>query len=395
VTVSFVEPAIEQLLVERIVSVAEMASLAEEWNALAQDVPFLRHEWLETWWRHYGSPSQELFIIALRTADGELVGVAPWYRTTLLSRLRVVRQLGSGEVASDYVGLLAHPDHTDAVAREISRWLVEDGAGEWDLIDIDAVRADDPAFERLIAELRVCGHLVDRRLPYRTWKATLAATWDGYLATISKSRREQTRRFLRRSVDTGRAVVRCVEHEDELPQGWRILADLHQRRRVSLGDAGCFSSPRFVQFHTEVARRFLDLGRLRLRWLEIGGKPAAVEYGFTGGDTIYYYQSGIDPALAEESPGWISLATSLRSAIEDGYRFFDFLRGDEPYKASLGGQPVPLARIRIVGRSLLARTHYRAWLAGSRAKGLVKRGWQKLQTWRRSAEASHGKGEQN
>ena len=65
---------------------------------------------------------------------------------------------------------------------------------------------------------------------------------------------------------------------------------------------------------------------MRLRWLEYEGRPAAIEYSLTGGDTVYYYQSGLDPAMAEESPGWVALGATLRDAIAEGYRMYDFAR---------------------------------------------------------------------
>ena len=71
----------------------------------------------------------------------------------------------------------------------------------------------------------------------------------------------------------------------------------------------------------------------------------AAEYGFVGDDTIYYYQGGFEPELADESPGWLSLAASLRLAIDQGYRSYDFLRGDESYKSSWRTVARPLVRV--------------------------------------------------
>jgi CelD/BcsL family acetyltransferase involved in cellulose biosynthesis len=40
----------------------------------------------------------------------------------------------------------------------------------------------------------------------------------------------------------------------------------------------------------------------------------------------------------------------IRDAVEAGLPFFDFLRGDEPYKYDLGGKDYPLYRM-VVKRS--------------------------------------------
>ena len=91
-------------------------------------------------------------------------------------------------------------------------------------------------------------------------------------------------------------------------------------------------------------------GKLRLSWLELDGAPIAIEYSFTGGDTVYYYQGGFDPAVSKLGPGWLMTALSMRAAIAEGYRYFDFLRGDEPYKASWNATPRPLVERRVAGR---------------------------------------------
>ena len=155
--------------------------------------------------------------------------------------------------------------------------------------------------------------------------------------------------LLKNSIDSGRVVVHSVDNPADFERAFAILIELHQKRRQSIAEAGCFASPRFTQFHREIAGRFLAAGRLRLTWLELDGRPLAAEYGFTGGKTVFYYQSGFEPELAGEQPGWLSLAVSLRQAIEEGYRGFDFLRGDEPYKASWRAQQRPLVRVRVAG----------------------------------------------
>src|SRR5204862_1175401 len=60
--------------------------------------------------------------------------------------------------------------------------------------------------------------------------------------------------------------------------------------------------------------------------------PVAAWYGFAWGDTVYFYQSGRDPAWERHSVGLVLMGTMIQRAIERGYRRFDFLRGADPYK---------------------------------------------------------------
>src|SRR5207244_453594 len=84
--------------------------------------------------------------------------------------------------------------------------------------------------------------------------------------------------------------------------------------------------------------------RLRLHWLELDGRPVAAEYHIAGEDIVYAYQSGIEPEVLHEEPGHLAAIATLQLAIAQGYRAFDFLRGDEPYKAHWRAQPRPPCR---------------------------------------------------
>src|SRR5581483_9649647 len=123
------------------------------------------------------------------------------------------------------------------------------------------------------------------------------SSWDAYLATLSKSRRPHMRALCRRNFDTGRVTLHVVKTPKQLERAFAILIDLHQKRRESLAQPGCFSSRQFTDFQRDVAARMLASGRLRLLWLELEGRPIAVEYGFSGGGAVYYYQGGFDPEL--------------------------------------------------------------------------------------------------
>jgi CelD/BcsL family acetyltransferase involved in cellulose biosynthesis len=359
----------------RIVAVHGEGSLddvAGPWNALAGDVPFRRWEWAQTWWRHYQDAHSQLFTLLVFDDQQHLVGIAPWYVSRNRRQGRVVRFLGSGEVCSDYLTVLAEPEWAEVVAERIAQWLATEGASQWDLLDLSGVEASDATIAALERGLVAHGRLVDRQPDMSCWRAALPGAWEQFLATLSKSRRERTRALLRRAIDTGRAVVHQVRTESDLERGFAILIDLHQKRRRSLSQAGCFASERFTEFHREMAGRFLADGRLRMLWTELDGQPVAVEYSFVGGETVYYYQGGFEPELADERPGWLGFAVSLKLAIEQGYQSYDFLRGDESYKASWRAAARPLVHVRAVGTRRSARLRFAAWRAGEAVKARAR-----------------------
>ncbi|HTU25560.1 MAG TPA: GNAT family N-acetyltransferase [Pirellulales bacterium] len=363
------------LLVERIDSLAALEQLADAWNALEPAVPFLTHAWSAAWWQHYQPQAGELFTLAVRDAAGTLIGVAPWHRETLRGRGRVVRFLGSNEVCADYISLVAQPADRKAVALAVADWLAGPGAGEWDMLEMTGVEQNDEAMACLHTALAERGHAAHEAVRWQGWRTDLPGTWDDYLAGLPKSRRTSVRNQIKKLVDTGRVRFRRAETPADVARAFEILIELHQKRRGMLQQAGCFASESFTMFHRELADRFLRSGRLRLSWLEMDDAPIAIEYSFTGGDTVYYYQGGFDPSVSQLGPGWLMSALSLRAAIAEGYGCFDFLRGDEPYKASWKASPRPLVQRRVASRRPSARMRHAAWQTGEAVRRWAAQRW--------------------
>src|SRR5512147_2189603 len=90
---------------------ADLAPLAGEWNALLSEsitqVPFLRYEYLWTWWTTRGGgewPHSELAIVTAREGE-RLVGIAPLFSTQNREGEAALLLLGSIEI-SDYLDLI-------------------------------------------------------------------------------------------------------------------------------------------------------------------------------------------------------------------------------------------------------------------------------------------------
>ncbi len=342
------------LNVRRLTSEEAFHNLAQAWDGLSGDIPFRRTQWCHGWWRHYGRPNAELLILAVEDSDANLLGLAPWYLERSLRGGRVIRFLGSGEVCSDYVTILSQVGSEQAVAGCIADWLRSDFHGQWDSIEWDGMIQGDVSIETLVAQLEDKGALIDRPAGQQCWRIELPDNWDEYLARLSRKRRERVRAFVRRMFDSGLAIWHLAETDAEVARGYEILIDLHQKRRISLEEKGCFASDTFTEFHREMLHQLWSEGRARIHWIEFEGRPIAVEYDLIGARTVYVYQTGIDPDAIEHSPGWLSAIASIRSALEGGYASFDFLRGDEPYKATLRGEPVAMQVVQVTAPNTAA-----------------------------------------
>jgi CelD/BcsL family acetyltransferase involved in cellulose biosynthesis len=321
-----------------------------------------------------------LAVLGVFNDGGTLVGLAPWYVERTALHGRVLRFLGSGKVCSDYMSILCHPSAESAVIDILSDYLVQslDNGLRWDLLDLEGVDAEDRTVGRLVTNLATEGCSIHRRSGLNCWRLELPTHWDTYLTSLSRNLRRDFRRLDRDLISTHRAKLHSVTCIDALPEAMAILVTLHQRRRKMLGESGCFISPQFLDFYNDVVPELFRRGQVQLHWLEIDGCPVASEFQLVGDGTLYTYQAGIAPDALAHQPGKLIYFIILRRAIEQGYRAFDFLRGDEPYKARFGAQARPSLRIRIVPPAPAAQFRHHLWLAGFALKNMAK---QELQQW--------------
>jgi CelD/BcsL family acetyltransferase involved in cellulose biosynthesis len=363
---------------------AELDALRGEWNQLAGEMPLLSWDWLGGWWRHYSeSPllknaAARLWVLSVRDDQRRLVGLAPWYVSSSNLSGRVVRFLGDDEVCTDHLTLLCAEGHQQTVADALARWLfaerTDGGQPEdqpWDLLDLSGVDGTDSTIQHFLESLRRRQAIVHVRPGTNCWRLDLPGTWEEYLAMLSKCQRKRVRRLERAYFESGRATVRFVETTADLDHGFDILTRLHRLRWQSRGEPGVFQSPSFVAFHRQIASQFCEQKRLRISWTELDGQPVAAEYQFTGNGTIYAYQSGMDPATAEDQPGNLSMIGIIRSALAQGYRSIDLLRGDEPYKAHWRAEPNATLRIRVLKGKWSGWLRQNAWATARQTKQLL------------------------
>jgi CelD/BcsL family acetyltransferase involved in cellulose biosynthesis len=358
------------MYIQRITDWAELEPFAAKWDQLAGDIVFRSWAWQSTWWKHYGQHRQ-LFVLLVFSDPppscqteancndivskcNDLVAILPCYLETSFPRGRALRLIGDGEVCSDHLDLLAEPTDVCLTTQAIAQHLCENSL-DWDTAEFSAIGSESRGLNQLADTLKAVDCHVVRSPNENCWLITLPENWEAFLAMQSKSHRKQLRRLEKRVLNTDQAVWHLIETAAQFEVAWPILVDLHQRRRNSLGEPGCFASKQWAGFHRELARLLLDSGKLRLSWLELAGQSVAAEYHFANQDTTWAYQGGVDPDRIDEEPGRLSMIRTFQHAITEGHQQFDLLRGDEAYKAHWRAEPQATFDLQIVPDRSAAR----------------------------------------
>ena len=326
----------------------------QEWNALLEEsvshVPFLRHEYLKTWWQNLGGgewPDAELAIVTARR-DGQLVGIAPLFKAINPQGQCALLLLGSIEI-SDFLDLIVRPVDLDPFLAELLPFLASTALGNWEVLDLYNLVDSSVTLAGLE---RACaagqGWTFQSEQLHHSPFIPLPGDWDTYLAGIDKKQRHEIRRKIRRAEESG-AEVRWYFTIDPAKQEADFQAFIDLMRQDPDKDAFFARSPAMIPTMLEIARCAFEHSCLALAFLEINGKKAAGYLCFDYLNRVWVYNSGIDRSLMEYSPGWVLLGYLLQWANQAKRSEFDFMRGDEEYKYRFG------AVDRFVMRAVLTR----------------------------------------
>jgi len=311
--------------------------LKPEWNALlersASRSIFLTWEWQALWWKHLGEG--DLHLLTLRDDAGRLAGIAPLCRVSSQAGEHIFRWVGCVDV-SDYLDVIAAPEHESALYRAILDYLTMPDAPTWNYVDLCNIRETShtpTALVQMAVELGLYARMAVQEIcPV----IALPSDWEEYLNSLDKKQRHEIRRKMRR-----------IESEAET-RWWfakdtaTIDADIGEfirLHRKSNPEKDAFMDEQMVGFFREMCRMAFDSGWLDLAFIEVNGVVTASMLNFDYDNQILVYNSGYDPAqYATLSPGIVLLSYCIRDAIETGHARFDFLRGDEEYKFRFGAQ---------------------------------------------------------
>ncbi len=346
--------------------VEEFAACRSEWNELAGPRLFHRWEWMFHWWENFGSGSQ-LAIVVITDSTGQWLGIAPWYTRVSATRGRVVRQLASGSACSDYTSIATRNGYEAEVAKVLAGLMLNQAEHnlfrDVDLFEWDGHVENDQAIATLVERLRTSGANILTEVVSGTWQTELAGSWKEFEQRISKSFRRKTKKADSR-LKSDNVTTTIAATQGDLDRVWPIFVELHQLRRTSLNEAGCFADSRFEKFLRNAVLGLSESGNVQINITWLNNRPIATNLEFNAGDAVYMYQTGLDPEFSDFEPGHLIFTWAIRNAIERGFRSFDFLRGDEPYKARWNALRIPLMRTRVVPNRITSRLRFGLWSAG-------------------------------
>ena len=329
-------PAIRQdaCAVEIISDEADFVDLQAEWNATVAHAgiahPFLRHEWVRTWWDAFKTPGARLHVHVVR-AHGRIIAIAPFMRDT--TRMygvpaRRIRFIQNDHTPRTDIIVAAEPE---AAYGAIWRALRAD-ADRWDVLQLSQLPRESGtghAFrERAAADGCATGVWQGSESPY----LPLAGTWDDYLNGLPAKFRSNLRNRLSRLTRLGEPALEVLSGhraiDEACEEAWRLESSGWKRE----AGTAITSDPSVRRFYTTLVARGTAAGWLRLLFLTVGGRRVATSYGACFADRLFLFKTGYDPAFATAAPFKMLTYFAIRDAYAQGLAEVDFLGDAEPWK---------------------------------------------------------------
>ena len=318
--------------VEVVTDYTRFLGLEAEWNDAVERArvayPFLRHEWIQSWWEAFGA-GKELHVIVVRN-EGRIAAIAPLMRESIAMYGMPVRRLR-----------LIQNDHTPridfVVASETERacraiWnVLRNERPRWDVLllsQIDKESATGRTLARLAAsDGCATGVWQSNDSPY----LALTGTWDTYLNGLPAKFRSNLRNRLSRATRIGDTELEVLAGADAAASAedvWRLERSGWKHE----SGTAITSDPAVHAFYHSLIERGNAAGWLRILFLRIAGRRMATAYSACSGQRLFLIKTGYDPEYATCAPFKLLTNEAIRHAYAEGLSEVDFLGDNEPWK---------------------------------------------------------------
>ena len=327
----------------------QLLQARSSWNQLSGNNPFQSWEWSFHWYAavEYWAKLQ---VVYDEDASGAWTGLAPLVGCTTQLGAQKLYTMGSGSTCTDYTRLVTKQGQQQEFTKKLVNWMkdqLEFGVSE--VVEFDGVELETDTTKHLVASMQQQGYQASVIPVESCWKLDLNRSWELQNQTFSKKLRRKTKKAMKRLTDSSTTVE--LASESGFDSIWDQFVVLHQSRRNMLGQVGCFADQRFEQFLKNASESLIKRGLCELISISHQGAPIAAALLFHDQQNVFMYQSGFDPEYRSLEPGYMLIVAAMQWAIDRQFKTFDFLRGDEPYKARWNTKRIPHVKLRFTSEA--------------------------------------------
>jgi CelD/BcsL family acetyltransferase involved in cellulose biosynthesis len=317
---------------------SEIQPLAGIWNELADHLmnPLLRHEWFvacaEAFYRH------DQIRIMISNSRGEIDAIAPF----ALTRHHGIKNF-------ELLGTSAHSEpsgfiYKDAAALEESiKSIINMGR----TVLLSRLESESPEVS-MLRRVNKKGAFIVMRDSAGSPFLPIATSWTEFEASVSSRSRYDLRRARKRADKIGKVTFEIVSPgPDMLDQYLEEIYQVEASGWKGRNATAMLFDERMKHFFQLYSRAACRLGTLRLCFLRINSKPAAVMLAVELFNRYWVLKIGYDEAFSSCSPGILLVHETIRHAFDNRLEAYEFLGSDAPWIHIWTEQQHPFVTARI------------------------------------------------
>jgi CelD/BcsL family acetyltransferase involved in cellulose biosynthesis len=319
--------------VDVVTDYTDFCRLESQWNETVDrsglTYPFLRHEWLRTWWDCFGS-GRDLLALVVRSGH-RILALAPLMReraTMYGIGVRRIQFLHNDQTPRADV-IVA--ERADEAYQAIWNTLLN-SHGRWDVLQLSQLPGESATPSRVQALAKTRGY------PTGMWRCDnapyleLTRSWDDYLGGLTAKLRSNIRNRIGRLKEFGEPRLEVIGDPREILEARQDALALEASGWKRDEGTAIGSDAQLARFYSQLAARAGASGWMRLLFLNVGGRRIATSYASIYQGRLFLFKTGYDPAYAKCSPFRVLTYFAIQDAMAKGLTEFDFLGDAEPWK---------------------------------------------------------------
>ena len=290
----------------------------------------MSYEWIDSCIRHFCN-SDKLLVLNVFN-DKRLIGIAPLIIRRYKNYGFPMRSVCFiGTEMSDRMDFIIDGDRENVVAL-IMGYLVK-MRKDWDAIDLREISEDTGTMK-----------IVKEWVEKKKIKTILGTPKKSFFIGFNENRELLLQKFSKRFKKKFRYINNkltnlkldfegCVENngrKDKLFSDMCLIEEKSWKGRAGLG---IFSKEVKRNFHMEIFERFSRNKWVNVSILILNEKPIAYTYNYLYCQTLYSYNHAFDETYSDISPGTMLMLWTLKDFTSRDISEFDFVKGEESYKA--------------------------------------------------------------
>ena len=333
--------------------------IKDEWNSLLirsdYDIPFLRHEWLTTWWAHFGS-NHNLAIILVRK-NNQLIAAVP-----LMEKRRYF-------FGFSLVTLSSLTNHHSSLYHFIVEKGQEDSVGliwdylksrkkTWDILQLEELPAHVDYYEVLLEKAKRDDYTAEIWNRGTSAYVAIDGDWCVYWKSLKTKFRSNIRNRSNRLTKIGDIQHEVIREPDKLIPALNRGFEIEQKSWKGANQSAIACSSVLTSFYSEIAKIAFEENWLQLSFLKVGDAYVAFDYSLIYNSKLYCLKIGYDPEFRPYSVGQLLCKAILEDCFEKKHAEYDFLGEVTTQKRDWTDSSHKIVWLFVYNKTLLGKLSY-------------------------------------